>query len=338
MGRTQDGGNWSLAWTPPDYTVDEKGKRVGYVNTSQPNNWGRWGEDDQRGTANFITPDMVKAAAALVRTGQTVSCAIPLDTSGPVHPSRPGVVHLFGYTGADFTVGSQLQLIAPRIQGADDYIFMPLQGSTQWDSLAHICSDDVMYNGYWIGNTESGGGAGRNSIHQLKTSLAGRGVLLDLARWQGADRLEPGVAITPRDLDACAAEQGVTVGTGDILLLRTGHVPWFYSLADKSEFWTAGSPGLGRDCVEWIHRKEIAAVALDNIATEVEPAENPSDRLYPLHIRLIRDLGLTLGEVWWLDDLAEVCAAEGRYEFFLSAPPLNVTNAVGSPLNPIAIL
>jgi kynurenine formamidase len=338
MGRTPDGGEYSLAWTPPDYTVDDNGKRVGYVNTSEPNNWGRWGPDDQRGTANFITPDKVTAAAGLIRTGQTISCAVPLAAGGPVHPSRPGVVHLFGYTGADFTVGSQMQLIAPRVQGADDYIFMPLQGSTQWDGLAHITADDVMYNGFWIGNTESAGGAGRNSIHQLKDGLTGRGVLLDLVRHRGVDRLEPGVAITPDDLDACAAAQGTTIGTGDILLLRTGHVPWFYSLADKSEFWTAGAPGLGRDCVSWIHEKEIAAIALDNIATEVEPAEEPNDRYFPLHIRLIRDLGLTLGEVWWLEDLAQACAAQERWEFFLAAPPLNLANAVGSPLNPTAVL
>jgi len=78
-------------------------------------------------------------------------------------------------------------------------------------------------------------------------------------------------------------------------------------------------------------------LAMDNIAVEVEPFEEPYEHVYPLHARLIRDLGLTLGEVWWLEDLADTCAELNRYEFFLSAPPLNVTNASGSPANPVAI-
>lgn len=104
---------------------------------------------------------------------------------------------------------------------------MPLQGSTQWDGLGHIYHDDAMYNGYWMGNVEGFGGAAVCSIARQKDSLTSRGVLLDLVRFKGVDRLEPGVPITTADLDECAAEQGVEVTTGDILLLRTGHVPWF---------------------------------------------------------------------------------------------------------------
>lgn len=197
---------------------------------------------------------------------------------------------------------------------------MPLQGSTQWDSLAHIYHDDVMYNGFWMGNVEGFGGAGTCSIQNMKDSLTSRGVLLDLPRHLGQDRLEPGKPILAADLNSCADAQGVQIRRGDILTIRTGHVPWFYSLEDKSEFWSAGAPGLSITTVDWLHEKEIAAVAMDNVAIEVEPSEEPSDRIYPLHVRLIRDLGLTLGEVWWLEDLAAECEKEERWEFFAVHP------------------
>jgi len=337
MGRDASG-NWTPGWTPPGYTVDENGKIVGYRNDRTPNNWGRWGELDEIGTLNFITPEKVRAAAALVRSGRVVSCAIPLDNTGPVHPTRSGVVHMYAYTGSDFVAGSEAGRLYPNFQGTDDYIFMPLQGSTQWDGLAHFFYRDTMYNGFWIGAVESFAGARRCSIHRLKDRIVGRGVLLDMARHKGVSRLQPGTAITAADLDACAAAEKVEIGTGDILLLRTGHVPWFYTLQNKLEFWTAGAPGLSIHTVDWIHRKEIAALAVDNIAVEVEPFEGSYEHVYPLHSRLIRDLGLTIGEIWWLEELAEVCAAERRWEFFLSAPPLNLTNSSGSPLNPMAIL
>lgn len=337
MGRDAKG-NWTPGWTPPGYTVDENGKIVGYRNDRTPNNWGRWGELDEVGTLNFITPEKVRAAAGLVRSGRVVSCAIPLDNTGPVHPTRSGVVHMYAYTGADFVAGSEAGRLYPNFQGTDDYIFMPLQGSTQWDGLAHFFYRDTMYNGFWIGAVESFAGARRCSIHRLKDRIVGRGVLLDMARHKGVPRLQPGTAITAADLDACAAAEKVAIGTGDILLMRTGHVPWFYTLQNKMEFWSAGAPGLSIRTVDWIHRKEIAALAVDNIAVEVEPFEAGYEHVYPLHSRLIRDLGLTIGEIWWLEELAETCAAEKRWEFFLSAPPLNLTNSSGSPLNPIAIL
>jgi kynurenine formamidase len=337
MGRTADG-SWSEEWSPPGFSVDANGRVVGYVNDRKPSNWGRWGELDERGTVNFITPQIVAEAASLIRSGRAISCAVPLDATGPVHPSRSGVVHMYGYTGADFVAGSEAGRIYPNFQGTDDYIFMPLQGSTQWDGLAHFFYRDTMYNGFWIGNVEAFAGARRYSIHLMKDRLTSRGVLLDLPRHQGVDRLPGGHAITSDQLDACARTQGVEVRTGDILLIRTGHVPWFYTLTDKSEFWNGGAPGLSVETIEWIYTSEIAALAVDNVAVEVEPFEEPYEHVYPLHACLIRDLGLTLGEVWWLEDLAAACAAENRWEFFLCAAPLNITNASGTPLNPIAYL
>jgi kynurenine formamidase len=338
VGRTE-WGNYSLAYKPPGYEVDERGKIIDYVNDRTPNNWGRWGEMDERGTMNFITPEMVQQAKDLIQDGRVISMAIPLDATGPVHPTRPGVQHYWGYTGADMIAGSAISAVYPKAQATDDYINMPLQASTQWDGLSHFAYADSLYNGFWLGNVETISGANRCSIHNMKESMCGRGVLLDVAKQKGVKRLEPGYAITPDDLDETAAAEGVEIREGDIMIVRTGHVPWYYELeagAEKLTFFE-GSPGISMACVEWIYDKSIAAIAMDNVAIEVEPIEEPYEHAYPVHARLIRDLGLSLGEIWNLDPIAEDCASDGRYEFFVAAQPLNLTNASGSPLNPIAI-
>jgi kynurenine formamidase len=213
---------------------------------------------------------------------------------------------------------------------------MPTQGSTQWDGLSHIGFGDTFYNGYWVGNVEQFAGAKRLGIHNMKDTFVGRGVLLDMARHKGVARLEQGYAITADDLDDCIEAQRVVVRTGDILIVRTGHVPWWYELSDKAQFWQ-GAPGMSIKTVDWLHEQEIAALAMDNIAIEVEPFEEPVEHYYPMHSRLIRDLGLSLGEIWHLEQLAEACASDGRYEFFVAAQPLNITNGSGTPINPIVI-
>lgn len=316
--------------------IDPDGRVMGYINPHQPNNWGRWGPDDELGTINFLSAERVAAAAALVRTGRQVSCAIPIQEVMPVHPSRPAVVHTFFYTGADFVAGADADGFN-GFQGSDDHIAMPLQSSTHWDGLAHVSHDGVMYNGFSAGNVVAHSGARRCGTQLLADRVAGRGMLLDVARHAGLDPLPPGYEITAEELAACAKAQGITVGTGDILLVRTGEVRYFHELDDKARFWAAGSPGLAMDTVGWLHKREIAALAMDNIAVEVVP-ERPYDGSYPLHVRLIRDLGLSIGELWWLEDLAEACADAGRWEFFLVAAPLRVTNATGAPINPVAFL
>ncbi len=122
---------------------------------------------------------------------------------------------------------------------------------------------------------------------------------------------------------------------GDVLLVRTGHVPWFYTLADKREFWQ-GAPGLGMTTVGWLHEHHIAAVGTDTVVVEVQPAE-VAEATLPLHGVLIRDLGLTLGELFDLEALADACADDGCYEFLFVAQPLRIPGAVGSPINPLAI-
>jgi kynurenine formamidase len=327
-----------LSWTPPDYTVDADGRIVGHKPPEGPHNWGRWGALDQRGTANLLGPEEVVRGARLISDGRVFSLALPLDGGGPVHPERKGgVVHLYAYSGSDFIAGSEIGRRFPGFQGSDDYIFMPLQGSTQWDALAHCAYEDAIYNGFWAGTVESAGGAQRGSIHHLSNTMVGRGVLLDVARMHGVDRLAPGHAIGGDELEECARRQGVSVERGDLLLVRTGHVAWWYELEDKAPFWRDGAPGIGRDSIAWLHERDIAALVVDNVGVEVEPFEEPVRVHYPLHVSLLRDLGLILGELWWLEELSKACAADGEYAFFLCAPPLRVMNASGSPLNPIAI-
>src|SRR5262245_17768038 len=137
--------DWSGAWTPPGYEVDSNDKIIGYLNDRTPNNWGRWGELDELGTVNFLTPERVRAALALPQTGEVVSCAIPIGEIMPVHPSRPAVVHTHTLTGTDIVSG----LVADRANGgffgSDDYLFFPLQSATHWDGLTHAYHDNTMY-------------------------------------------------------------------------------------------------------------------------------------------------------------------------------------------------
>lgn len=316
--------------------IDAHGRVRSGQGTRAPNNWGRWGPLDERGTVNFIDPAMVTAAASLIRSGRVISCAVTVDfDTVPVPPDRTPPVHHFAFTGTDFLVADTSNAPVPPFRGADDYVYMALQTGTHWDGLAHAHHEGALYNGFWIGNTSAYAGARRCSIDKVSPGIVGRGVLLDLPRQAGTERLAPGHVILADELTAAARAQQVTIGRGDILLIRTGHLAWYYQLPDKSQFWSAGAPGIGRQTVDWLHGTEVAAVAADTPGIEVVPSE--TGELYPLHSRLIRDLGLTLGELWWLDELAEACAEDGRYDFFLSAPPLKIQGGAGSPINPLAI-
>jgi len=291
-------------------------------------NWGRWGDDDERGTVNFLTPDRIKHASTLVRRGAIFDLGIPFDANGPQPGGgRINPVRLMSETGDD-------QAFPGAFHYADDYVFMPLQSASQWDGLAHVYYDDQLYNGF-PASAVGPHGAKHCSIDKMAKGIAGRGVLLDIARLRGVEWLQQGDVITPDDLDAAAAAQGVSVGPGDVLLFRTGWRTKFKQEKDPVAF-MAGEPGLGLACCEWLHARDVAAVASDNWAIEVLPGEVDTE-LLPVHMVLIRDMGMTLGEILDLDELADDCAADGVWEFFLTAPPIKFTAAVGSPINPLAI-
>lgn len=343
MGRIRPG-HYGATWEPPGYTVDQHHRVVGVV-PPEPNNWRRWGEDDQRGTANLITPETIVLAASLIVEGLVVSLAIPIDSRVPVHATRPSAVHTYVFAGSDYIVGSPTnERFNPGLQWTDDCLFTALHGSTHWDGLAHIGRDDVLYNGFWCGAVTAAGGAARNGIEHQAESFVGRGVLLDLCRDAGRRSLQRGDVITEEMLDHVATSQGVEIRAGDMVLVRTGYLRLWYELDRASpdfplraQEWWSGEPGLGLGGLEWCRRGNIAAVAADNWAVEVFPTESADGGPSPIHEVGIQGLGLTLGEFWWLEDLATMCAERGRWDFFLAAQPLRVASGSGSILNPVAI-
>jgi len=338
LGRQRPGG-YSNEWNPPTYTVDSEGKVVGGYEPREPNNWGRWGDDDQRGTQNLIGPEQRVAAASLVKTGKVFSLALPIAADAPSLSSRPSPLLTPLLTGSDALVGSPYNDAAPGFQWSDDLLQMPTQGSTQWDAIAHVMSEDSMYNGYWGGNTTTLGGAKFNGMDHQRESFVGRGVLVDCARFQGLDSCPDTQKIDAEMLDAALAKQGVELQEGDMLLVRTGYLAkWWTRPAEQTpEEYFGATPGLSKDTVPWLHEHGISALACDNIGVELLVPEDPDDRVLPLHVACLVDLGLTLGELWDLDALAEDCAADGAYEFLLCAPPLYLPGGLGSPLNPIAL-
>jgi kynurenine formamidase len=336
MGR-KDPSHFSPDWTPPTYTVDEQQKIAGGYTPTEPHNWGRWGSDDQRGTSNLIGPEQVLAAVGGVTKGKVFSLALPIDATAPGIPTRARPKHWFSATGSDAIAGDPLTELIPGFVYNDDVIELHTHGSTQWDGLAHVVVEDAMFNGYWAGSVTAAGGASVLGIEHQRESFVGRGVLLDAARHFGVDSLEPGTPISADDLDAICAKQGVEILQGDVLMLRTGYLSRWWALEtpeDKAQYMTSW-PGVDKSTVNWLDEHEVCAITCDTVAFEVMPFVD--DEVMPVHNRLIVDLGLTIGEFWDLDALADDCAEDSVYTCLLVAPPLHLPRAVGSPLNPIAI-
>jgi kynurenine formamidase len=296
-------------------------------------NWGKWGPDDQQGTVNYITPEKVVEAAGLIRRGKVFSLAMPFDENGPQSGrGRMNPTLAMRRTGTDFA--AEAFETASGIGFADDMLTTSLQAATHWDALAHIFDRGQMWNGYSAAEITSLG-ARRNGVQHLRDRIVTRGVLLDMARYKGVEWLEPGYAISEGDLLGCLAAEGTTVGTGDIVLLRTGQMGYC-----KTHGWGtyAGgdAPGLSFYTADWLYRTELAGVASDTWGVEVRPNEL-ANCPQPLHQVMIPHIGLLVGELFDLEELAVDCAADGRYEFFFVAAPLPITGAVGSPINPQAI-
>jgi kynurenine formamidase len=302
-------------------------------------NWGRWGKDDEIGTLNYVSAENIIAAAQLVRKGKVMSLGLNYDQYGPQgakskYPSlgRFNPIHCMLRTGTDAYSGV---LDKRKIRGTDDLIIMPLQCGTQWDGLGHILYGDHMYNGFDC-RTVTSAGAEKGGIEKTKEKMVGRGVLLDVARAVGKRWLPDGFAVTNDILDLAAAKQKVEVRRGDYLLVRTGHVE--RCLAKKSwDGYSGGdAPGLAFETLDWLHKKQVAAIVTDTWGVEVRPNET-DEANQPWHWIAIPMMGLTVGEIFNLGELAKDCAADKRYEFMFVAPALPITGAVGSPVNPLAI-
>ncbi len=309
-------------------TVREWGKRY--------SNWGRWGADDQIGALNLITRQRVLAACALPRTGRVISCALPFDQHGPQtgFAGRHNPIHVMLADGGDALSGAQ-DFIPGGFRYADDAVTMPLQCGTQWDALGHVFYDGKMYNDRDISLVTSGG-AMQNGIEHIKHGVVGRGVLLDIPRARQLPWLEDGTPILPDELDRCAESVGVTIESGDIVLVRTGMMTRCLEQKSWKGYCGGPAPGLSIHCARWLFEREVAAVATDTWGIEVLPNETP-DCFQPLHMISLRNSGVCFGEIFFLDDLAEACAEDGSCAFLFTAPPLPITGAVGSPINPLAI-
>lgn len=293
----------------------------------QCSNWGRWGVDDQLGTLNYISPEKIREATSLVRDGVSISCALPLNTTpGPLNPTP--VTHLM-ITASDVNPDG----------GSADYLAMGFHGTTvtHIDSLCHIFFQGSMYNGYPSSRVTSKG-ALVNSIDNARNGIVGRGVLLDIPRARGVDWLEPGEAILTEDLEHTEAKQGVRVGTGDILLVRTGRQAYANSGAAFPITNVNGSPtlnlaGLEWSTLPWMFQRQVAVLGGDNFS-DVVPTGAP--RL-PFHAVGIAGMGMHLIDNAGLEDLAGACAARNRWEFLLTIAPLVLQKGTGSPVNPIAV-
>jgi kynurenine formamidase len=301
-------------------------------------NWDRWGPEDVLGTVNFIDDAKRRQAAGLVRRGVSISLSQSFDTDGPQRGwrRRTNPVHTMTDTGTD--AAAEKQGFPHGLGGADDVIFMPLQCSTQWDGLGHIFDHGMAWNGRRAQDVVTSDGDLVTGIEHLASPVVSRGVLLDVGRVVGSEgELPDGFAITEQHLENTIAAQGATstVRRGDIVLVRTGRLT-----RARREGWQdyAGgpAPGLSFTTADWLHRTEIAALATDTWGFEVRPNEF-ENAFQPLHQVAIPNMGLLIGEMWDLDELGEDCASDGVYEFLLAAPPLKITGAVGSPVNPVAV-
>jgi kynurenine formamidase len=302
-------------------------------------NWGKWGPDDEWGTINYVGDEERKAAAGLVKRGEVFALGLNFDSDGPqngLFGGRWNPIHTMLATGTDAVQGKQ-KVPGKKYpsQYADDSISLPLQCGTQWDALGHVFNNDKMWNGY-DATLVGSNGAEKNAIHKMRNKMVGRGVLLDVARWAGVDSLDDGTAIDAEDLDACAKAQGVEIKRGDFVIYRTGHMERCLKNGEWGGYAGGEAPGVSFHTCDWMHDMEIAAICADTWGCEVIPNET-DDVFQPWHWIVIPQIGITMGEIFYLKDLANDCANDGVYEFMFVAPPLPITRGVGSPINPQAI-
>ena len=294
-------------------------------------NWGRWGPDDELGTLNLLTPDVVRRGAACVKTGKTFSLALPLSEDGPQIGMIPGRIN----PEREMLCINESSFGDPEgFHTSDDKVTMGLQAGTHWDALAHAAFKGQVYNGYpW--DVVTAQGATKCGIGNLRTVVS-RGVLLDVARAKGVDCLPIPYAVTGDDLDAAAEMAKVTVQPGDIVLVRTGLQQATLKQGDKQAYHAGVGPSFWS--VQWFRDHDVAAVATDTITFEYLDMEKlDTEMVLPVHVLHLVFMGMTQGQNWDLDDLAADCADDGVYEFFLEASPEPFVNGLGSPVNPVAV-
>ncbi|MCP4330006.1 MAG: cyclase family protein [Alphaproteobacteria bacterium] len=331
-------------------------------------NWGDFGADDQYGRLNLLTPERVRNAAREVRTGLAFCLSLPLDFPGGNvlnprrHPPRLAPTLL----GDDAYINFPMARLDPENTDvvSDDQVLLWCQYSTQWDSLAHVgawfdadgdgVAEKVYYNGFRAGSDvhgpidydgegsveEGATGARALAVDRLAVKpVQGRGVLVDLAAHFGRARK----LVDLETLEKVMAADGVEIETGDILVLRTGFAEVLLEMNRQPDIAVLNESCAvldGRDegLLRWITDRGIAAICADNYAVEAYPArvaKGPRPAL-PLHHHCLFKLGLPLAELWFLAELAAWLRENGRHSFLLTAPPLRLPGAFGSPVTPVA--
>lgn len=315
--------------------------------------WGVWGPDDQLGSLNLLNDDRTKKAAAdCVQRGAVFNLNLPLDQPWRPPGARRGNPEHFilyvGYEHRNWEPGGEDDLTCGSI-GRDDYIApLWLQGSSQWDGIAHIRHPvHGNYNGVPDSDIHGDEGAKLGVDNWAKRAVVGRGVVVDVHRYCAqAGRpidVRSNHRITAVDLRETVEWQGVEIEPGDVMLLHTG---WManYQRADEDYrrhiYTPAGMrvPGLDSsdEMLEYLWNLQLGGIAADNTSLEYYPAEDPADD-WRLHLTLLPLWGMAVGESWVLEELADDCARDGRYTCLLVSVPLNVRGGLGSPSNAVAI-
>ena len=340
-----------------------------WKNRPEGSNWGDFGPDDQLGRLNLLTPEKVMQGIAEVRVGRTFCLSLPLDMPGgnvmntyrlppklkpsdnggrpnmnyPIRIEKPGHVDVFN----------------------DDVVELNLQYSTQWDSLAHVgqlfdadgdgVAEIVYYNGFRadtdvVGQVDHLTGArtpeavpGAKALGvelMAERCIQGRGVMIDFEAHYGRAHTLVGYDDLMRILEADA----VVVEEGDLVCIRTGVSKMLYEMnkaPDAAKVRSSFAKLDGRDerILQWVTDTGLVAILCDNNAVEASPSrpcEKDECALLPLHAHCLFKLGVYLGEFWDLGPLADWLRANGRNRFLLTAPPLRLPGAVGSPVTPVA--
>ncbi len=325
--------------------------------------WGDFGEDDQRGRMNLVTPERVRAAAAEVREGLSFCLSLPLDLPGgnavnpKRHPPRFGPVFQDG--GLYYNYVWREQDPDNMDVSSDECITLHSQYSTQWDSFAHVGAlfdadgdgepEPVYYNGFrardHVGGDPGSGRIGARALgveNMAVAGMQGRGVMLDLHRHFGEAR----VSVDYDLLMEVMAKDGVTVEEGDFFVFHAGWDDLILEMggtpdAERLHASCAVLNGFDDRLLDWITDSGLVAIASDNMAVE-DPRGYGATRggcsRLPLHRHCLFRLGVHLGELWYLSELAAALRARGRSRFLLTAPPLRMPGAVGSPVTPVATL
>ncbi|MBN1264671.1 MAG: cyclase family protein [Anaerolineales bacterium] len=293
-------------------------------------NWGKWGEDDTLGTLNYITPQKVQEAAALVRSGRHVSMSIPINTeAGPDNPN-PAIHYMVTTHGIDVGAGQNLRF-------ATDFLGMQFHGDchTHIDALCHIAYRGQLYGGRPADMVTCRGAQGLD-ITNYAHGIVSRGVLIDIPRLRGVKWLEPGEVVSSDEIEAAGKAVGVELQSGDVMVFRTGHHRRRLELGAWDVGYTGeGRAGLDPYALQLLHEREVAVFLPDGDGETVPGLMKEIQ--YPLHPLQVTAMGMAVADSLQFEELVEVCEEEQRWEFMVVIAPLRLPKATGSPFNPFAV-